>query len=1466
MEIWLDVDAALSEVPVNKIALIDDTDFKTREESVTFDQAGLDLVWNFTTTAGVTTQTAVTPTDTAGVYDWVNQGNGMYTIEIPASGGASINNDIEGFGWFTGFATGILPWTGPIIGFRHAELNNIMVDAADISQMPATQSQVNSIGSGATGGTHVEATYDNTTQDTIDNAAAVDKGGGLVGIPVTGHAFVAGREVTIAGTVNYNGAFEVISQTANEVVITDTFVSETFGGSETIVSSIKGEVFVGTVTSGTFADTAAENGVLFSIDADTDDVNLVLGYNIGGSRQATDVAIFANVNGNTDEITVKVFNFVTQLFELKGTISGSGGTSFVPLDPELVARNTGTGTEIGDVFVLFDTVSTTPSSLDIDKCLITAVGTNTLIGYPNGFEIAAAGTSGTEFGVNGTSGNPCPFADALAMNAVTPLNKFEIHNGETITLAANSDGISLSGDIWTLLLNSASIVSMHARGAKVSGLSTGAGADFHDCDVGTVTVAPCSVTASRFTSKTAGGFTMLSAGNFTFHNCASMVAGNDAPVFTFPAAGNTFVSDRAGSGGRQYEGMTAGDLASIEGWGQFIEGTNSGGAVTIRGCLTTSGVSTITLTDDARFDVQQINAEVDNALNTAIPGAPTADSINERIAAIDDIVPYMPAAIYIDTVGGAAGTTKGTHGTRANPSDSVADSVTLAASVGVNEYRLLGASSITLTTPHLNWAMYGQNGASVNVGAQNTSGTHYECLTLTGDMDGNETTQRFCKFQSLTNFTANAEFCMLIDNVTESAGEHYWFQCASAVAGTGTPYIDANGDGVNARNNHLRGWFGGVEMRTHTSADTMSFDCPAGQIVVAASCTGGTIAMRGNIDITDSASGAVTFDENPAVNMSKINTEADTALTDYGGLKPTVASRTLDVTATGEAGVDLDNTSGTLAAAQFNNDTIDLFAQGLNGVTWYVDKTGNDGNTGQSFGSGRAFLTVGAAVAAATSGDSIRIGPGTFSETVNATAKSLNFVGQGKGLTILTGSSGSTLDLADNSLVQDMSVVSTDGFAIDLEGKSNIRLVDVIADGTADGVFARDAVNLLIERSYVTATWDGLAAFNATGVIILDSVIESTSNSGLGIGSAAAINGPNMEGVIANSVIRKTVESAVGGDVAFGIKVTGMTGALSIVGSVIWCENPQVGDTEDAIAVSFSGDATKEGSLHLSGCHVYARCDGAGDPFTLTQATAGTLQVDDTLYDKTLTSGTITDIENDIVTDTGELQTDWTDSGRLDLILDATGKTGADSDTLETLSDQIDTLSALSGGGAFTGTLTVDDGATGLQGVVVNARLGGILQATGTTDVNGQITNWAFDANTFDLASQISGYQPSTDTLVVTADAWTKTVSLTLIAITAPPNASTITGVTTAVDEEGVAESGVSISVQILAGPGTAGLAYDSADWTETSDGSGIVQFAGLVKGALYKGWRGDSKPNAVEFTAPTTGDSFNLPEVIGRG
>ena len=78
-----------------------------------------------------------------------------------------------------------------------------------------------------------DSTSFDLTSNTIDNAAAVDKGGGLVGIPITAHDFNAKDITTIAGTTNYDGTYTIVSVTTNEIVITASYVAETFAGTET---------------------------------------------------------------------------------------------------------------------------------------------------------------------------------------------------------------------------------------------------------------------------------------------------------------------------------------------------------------------------------------------------------------------------------------------------------------------------------------------------------------------------------------------------------------------------------------------------------------------------------------------------------------------------------------------------------------------------------------------------------------------------------------------------------------------------------------------------------------------------------------------------------------------------------------------------------------------------------------------------------------------------------------------------------------------------------------------------------------------------------------------------------------------------------------------------------------------------------------------------------------------------------
>lgn len=349
---------------------------------------------------------------------------------------------------------------------------------------------------------------------------------------------------------------------------------------------IDGVTSVGTPT-GTFANVANEDGVLLSIADVANDIDWVLGYDVGGARQGVSVSIVANLNGNNDDMTVKAYDHVGSDWEIIGLLSGSGGSTFVSLDRNLFAKHTGTGSELGKVYIRFDTDSTTPELLEIDKCVVSAVSSATSVGYALGaYWIDSAGTSGTEIGTNGTADNPCPYADALTMNASQPLDRFQIKNGNSVTLSANSDSLTLHGDAWTLALGGQSIEGLGIRGADVTGIGTATVTPphFNLCSIGIATIPPCHMTQCGIGDE-GGTFTAtVGSGDYLFDNCHSEIAGAGAPVFDFtPVTGTTGISNRAWTGGATYTLDSNCTLSHevLVGGGTTI--TTGGGDVEVRG-------------------------------------------------------------------------------------------------------------------------------------------------------------------------------------------------------------------------------------------------------------------------------------------------------------------------------------------------------------------------------------------------------------------------------------------------------------------------------------------------------------------------------------------------------------------------------------------------------------------------------------------------------------------------------------------------------------------------------------------------------------------------------------------------------------------------------------------------------------------------------------------------------------------
>ncbi len=255
------------------------------------------------------------------------------------------------------------------------------------------------------------------------------------------------------------------------------------------------------------------------------------------------------------------------------------------------------------------------------------------------------GTAGTTDFENGTVENPVlTWADALILAASLKMFSFHISNGSTITLTANSDNYTFMGGEWTLLLNGQSCSDAVFIGAHVTGTCTGVVVVFRDCQLafggGSLVVAGM----EAHDCGIAGDITLTAANTYSLDQCYSGVAGVATPSLDFGAAvGTTNLNFRHYSGGIEIKniGRVGTDKMSLEGFGQLVLNANClGGTIAMRGhfTVTDNAGDVVALSDDARYDVDQINAQADLALTDY--GASTHNA-GDVLAAFEAAVTYL---------------------------------------------------------------------------------------------------------------------------------------------------------------------------------------------------------------------------------------------------------------------------------------------------------------------------------------------------------------------------------------------------------------------------------------------------------------------------------------------------------------------------------------------------------------------------------------------------------------------------------------------------------------------------------------------------------------------------------------------------------------------------------------------------------------------------------------------------------
>ena len=335
--------------------------------------------------------------------------------------------------------------------------------------------------------------------------------------------------------------------------------------------------------------------------------------------------------------------------------------------------------------------------------------------------------------------------------------------------------------------------------------------------------------------------------------------------------------------------------------------------------------------------------------------------------------------------------------------------------------------------------------------------------------------------------------------------------------------------------------------------------------------------------------------------------------------------------------------------------------------TWYVSKAGI-GGAGASWSD--AFDTISAAVAAAITEDKIIVGPGTYNEQVDilTATKSLVLEGVDKNTCILTNAATPTLDMYDRCTLRNMQIINTNaaGHAV-TSRQDNVTIEDCIITGTLDGLVGSSSTHLTLRRCRISGTYDG-ANFLMAAFVTAEDCVFITDGTYVGF-PCDAVYIPDDTGY---SVFRRCWFYAQRTDLQTESVFAFRGGGYILLDHCRFeAEVTQAACTANVTGIMEEGISR----IRINDCQIITLSAGAGTVMDIEQR-AGHVSVDDTDYDVSKTTGTIIDSTKAI-----------TDYILSDVI-------GADSDTLESLSDQLDVLGAGSGGTEE--TYTVTDAGTGL--------------------------------------------------------------------------------------------------------------------------------------------------------------------------
>jgi isochorismate hydrolase len=255
------------------------------------------------------------------------------------------------------------------------------------------------------------------------------------------------------------------------------------------------------------------------------------------------------------------------------------------------------------------------------------------------------GESGTDTPIGTISRPVNNIADARTIANNNNLKIFEILPGSSFTLNQEFDGYEFRGHDYTVALNGQSVNGALFVGAAITGNDDGSNSSktiYSQCAMSNNTLGSHIFDRCRLT----GTITLAEAGDYFWDHCFSAVAGTGTPSVDFGGAiANTNLSVRHYSGGIEVQniGASGTDNMSLEGNGQLVLNSNcTGGTIAIRGnfTVTDNASGSVTLSDDARYDIIQIASGVwDAELATYQNAGSTGETLSGIFAGLGGSAP-----------------------------------------------------------------------------------------------------------------------------------------------------------------------------------------------------------------------------------------------------------------------------------------------------------------------------------------------------------------------------------------------------------------------------------------------------------------------------------------------------------------------------------------------------------------------------------------------------------------------------------------------------------------------------------------------------------------------------------------------------------------------------------------------------------------------------------------------------------